>query len=118
MGLLELAMLVGVAYLSYRSGKSVGQTIARFNDDLDSTQQEQVKEKILIEKIDSVYFAYKQDRFVSQNEDLGELILDAMGKHQGATLVAENQTVADDIRALLDSAREAIDKSQQTNPTH
>ena len=53
MGLLELAMLVGVAYLSYRSGKSVGQTIARFNDDLNSTQQEEVKEKILIEKIDS-----------------------------------------------------------------
>lgn len=118
MELLDLAMLIGVTYLSYRSGYFVGQTIARFSNDLDSTQQEQVKEKILIEKIDSVYFAYKQDRFVSQNEDLGELILDAMGKHQGATLVAENQTVADDIRALLDSAREAIDKSQQTNPTH
>ena len=118
MELLELAMLIGVAYLSYRSGKSVGQTIARFNDDLDATQQEQVKEKILIEKIDSVYFAYKQNRFVSQNEDLGELILDAMGKNQDATLVAENQKVADDITALLDSVREAIDKSQQTNPTH
>ena len=41
-----------------------------------------------------------------------------MGKNQDATLVAENQKVADDITALLDSVREAIDKSQQTNPTH
>lgn len=117
MELLDLVMLIGVAFVSWKAGKSFGASIYYMSNE-SVPAEAPVKERILIEKIDSVYFAYKQDRFVSQNEDLGELILDAMGKHQGATLVAENQTVADDIRALLDSAREAIDKSQQTNPTH
>lgn len=108
MELLDIVMLLGVAYVSWRAGKSVGQTIARFND-ATHQEHEQVKEKILIEKIDSVYFAYRQNRFVTQDPNLAVCIAEAMGDNPNITLVAENKTVEQEIVDLLTSVRKELD---------
>lgn len=117
MELLDIVMLLGVAYVSWRAGKSVGQTLGHYSNGVDP-EVAPVKEKILIEKHNGQYFAFKQNHFVTQNEDLTSLILDAMGGNENATLVADNKAIAAEITALLDAVRRESDKSQSTTPTH
>ena len=108
MDLLDLVMLVGVAFVSWKAGKSVGASIYEMTKD-DLPADAPVKERILIEKIDSVYFAYKQNRFVTQDPSLAVCIAEAMGDNPNITLVAENSTVEKEITDLLTSIRKELD---------
>lgn len=107
MDLLDFIMLVGVAFVSWKAGKSVGASIYEMSKD-DVPSDPQIKEQILIEKIDSVYFAYKQNRFVTQAPNLAVCIAEAMGDNPNITLVAENKAVEQEIVDLLASVRKEI----------
>lgn len=108
MDLLDIVMLLGVAYVSWKAGKSVGASIYQMvYEDVPSDLP--IKEQILIEKIDSVYFAYRQNRFVTQDPNLAVCIAEAMGDNPNITLVAENKTVEQEIVDLLTSVRKELD---------
>lgn len=107
MDLLDFIMLVGVAFVSWKAGKSVGASIYEMSKD-DVLPDHPIKEQILIEKIDSVYFAYKQNRFVTQSPVLASCIADAIGDNPHVTLIAENTAVEAEIRNLLDAVRKEI----------
>ena len=108
MELLDLVMLLGAAFVSWKAGKLFGAAIYEMKKD-DLPAETPVKERILIEKIDSVYFAFKQNRFVTQDPSLAVCIVEAMGDNPNITLVAENKTVEQEITDLLTSIRMELD---------